>query len=313
MHYSLVVLGKLRSVGVLPRLNTLYKPLDFLASKLAPFGEDQGCMVVSTVGRTVGDGNEECLLAKKRSWSLVAERGQGPFVAAAPACAVVNNLALIAPGARACLCELPVEEVLHALRDIHIEVQTSEEDYPALFQKALQRDWNLLAPAIKATHLVDDELFLQGQSSVERGKSLIARLVAFIFRFPVEAKQVDVSVLKRRIENGEVWIRNFAGQNFQSTLTTQSTSGDRHGRVFEKFGLVTFELALEIKDAGMHMPVSRGWFLGIPLPKVLLPISKTREYESNHAMHFDVQLDLPFSLGLLVHYRGRLHVHDSDL
>ncbi len=50
----------------------------------------------------------------------------------------------------------------------------------------------------------------------------------------------------------------------------------------------------------------RGWLAGIPLPRFLLPVSDAREYEADGRFRFDVALDAPFNLGLIVRYQGQL-------
>lgn len=61
-----------------------------------------------------------------------------------------------------------------------------------------------------------------------------------------------------------------------------------------------------MKNGSMHLPVKRGWFLGIPLPRFLLPVSNSREYAYDGMFHFDVALSAPLGGGLIVRYRGKL-------
>lgn len=65
-------------------------------------------------------------------------------------------------------------------------------------------------------------------------------------------------------------------------------------------------LDLLVEDESMRLPVRRGWFLGLPLPRFLLPKSDSREYVENGSFSFDVALSAPFGGGLLVRYRGHL-------
>jgi hypothetical protein len=58
--------------------------------------------------------------------------------------------------------------------------------------------------------------------------------------------------------------------------------------------------------------VRRGWFLGIPLPAMLLPVSEAREYDAGGVFHFDVGLYAPLGGGLIVRYQGHL-TPDRDL
>ena len=306
MHSSLSVLGKLRRIRLLPSLTLLYKPLDYLASAFADHGTDRGGMVVAVTGQLhTEEGVEPDFIAIRRTWSLQADPGKGPYVAAAPVRAIINNIARIKPGARACLSELPLDDYLHATREIMATVHSKETASPVLLQQVLGSSWLKLPLAVKKTHLVHDEIELKGRGSVKRGDSIIARLVATVFRFPAVTADVAVSVIKRKTAKGEVWIRSFGRHRFQSTLALHS---DVNGEecVRERFGLLDFELALEVSDSTMNMPVNRGWFLGLPIPKIFLPLSYTSEFEYANRMHFDVRLKLPFSLGLLVHYKGYL-------
>ena len=185
-------------------------------------------------------------------------------------------------------------------------VNRREDSTLALLQRALGPQWSELPSSVKTTHvLVDDALELSGRGSVQRGESAIAQVVAGVFRFPKTNPDVPVTVEKRICAEGEIWLRNFNGHRFQSRLSLPTNKvGD--GYIKERFGLLDFELALKVVDNSMNMPVNRGWFLGIPIPRPLLPVSITREYEHAGQMHFDVRLELPFSLGLLVHYKGHL-------
>ena len=54
----------------------------------------------------------------------------------------------------------------------------------------------------------------------------------------------------------------------------------------------------------MHLPVRRGWCLGIPIPRALLPWSDSREFAVDGRFHFDVALGAPLGGGLIVRYRG---------
>jgi Domain of unknown function (DUF4166) len=62
----------------------------------------------------------------------------------------------------------------------------------------------------------------------------------------------------------------------------------------------------------MRLPVRRGWFLGIPLPRFVLPISDSREYSENGVFKFDVSLIAPLGGGLIVRYKGQVKPDRED-
>jgi hypothetical protein len=99
----------------------------------------------------------------------------------------------------------------------------------------------------------------------------------------------------------ETWTRNFAGKCFSSKLGCQRDSG-----FVEKFGPLSFNIGLDVKEDCLVMPVI-GWkFAAIRLPAFLAPRSQASESEDEHGrFQFGVKLSLPL-LGLFAHYRGWL-------
>ncbi len=127
--------------------------------------------------------------------------------------------------------------------------------------------------------------------------SAFRSLRPFAAEFPL-----PVTVSKTRTDNGEVWERNFNGRVFRSYCMPAA----EHYRYRERFGLLTYEQDLTVEDGEMHLPVRRGWFLGVPIPRLFLPRSDSREYAKDGRFHFDVALSAPLGFGLIVRYRGHL-------
>lgn len=169
-----------------------------------------------------------------------------------------------------------------------------------LFQRALGPDWQQMPQRWRDIHAFEGTQDLSGQARISRGQGMLSRLVAAVFRFPQAAEEVPVKVRMERIGDTERWTRQFGAQSFQSVLRWAGP-----GRLYERFGIFTFELSLPIRDAVMGMPVEKGWCLGVPLPKAMLPRSETREFIEDGVFQFDVRLSAPLA-GLIVHYRGWL-------
>jgi hypothetical protein len=131
---------------------------------------------------------------------------------------------------------------------------------------------------------------------------VIARLAAWFFGFPPAGENVPITVTKTRIDSGETWERNFAGRVFRSHCTPAM---DPY-RYRERFWLFNYEQDLPVENGCMRLPVRRGWFLGVPIPRPLLPGSESREYAIDGVFHFDVALSAPLGGGLIVRYRGAL-------
>jgi hypothetical protein len=78
------------------------------------------------------------------------------------------------------------------------------------------------------------------------------------------------------------------------------------GVIVERFGMLSFRLALNPSEAGLSMPIERAYFLGVLLPRWLTPISCTHEtVDAAGRFHFDVDVVLPLA-GRIVRYRGWL-------
>ena len=171
-----------------------------------------------------------------------------------------------------------------------------------LFQIALAERWGDLAPELRALHSVTDVGYFSGRAEITRGTSLLARLAGWFFGFPPAGSDVRLHLTVTRQGRNEIWQRNFDGHVMRSIL---SPAAEPY-RYRERIRLFTCELDLAVHEGAMSLPVRRGWFLGIPSPRSLLPISDSREYAANGRFHFDISVSAPLGWGLLVHYHGWL-------
>ena len=269
--------------------------MKWLSDLLLPFGSDRGAMQVAVTGKVNGT-------IHQRIWRLVAEAGDGPYVPCIVARALLRAPDKVAPGARPCLSEIPLADIEAALSDIAVSTATSEHDRSGLFQSALRERWTALASEAQTLHDVQDVESFSGTAQVTRGTSLLARFTAWFVGFPAAGDNVPLTVTKTRTEDGEIWERNFDGQVFRSCLTPSATPYSYR----ERFWLFTFEVELPVANGVMHLPVRRGWFAGIAIPRLILPASDAREYVDDGTFHFDVALSAPLGQGLIVRYRGSL-------
>ena len=142
-----------------------------------------------------------------------------------------------------------------------------------------------------------------GFARVETGKNLLARLIAVLYNFPQTGDQVPVSVTFRVREKGEIWERDFAGIKFSTFQAEGSGYADK--LLVEKFGPVTFWMALILKQQELHL-VTRAWSIfGIPLPLAFAPRAIVYEYADGDDFCFHVEVK-HWLIGLLVRYQGRL-------
>lgn len=265
----------------------------WLARMLWPFGTDKGGMSVAVTGRGP-DG------WRHKVWRMVATEGEGPFIPAVAARAILRDLTVVKPGARPALAEVPLSAVEAGMADLAVTIEVLDSPAVPLFMRQLGDAFGQLPDTVQAAHQVYGPRRWAGQARVRRGGSLWTRALAVLFGFPPAADDVPVTVTMTPQAGGEVWERRFGRQVFRSHLREDS------GFMTERFGPFTFKLGLRVADAQLHFPVLSGRLGPLPLPRVLLPQSEAREYENNGVFRFDVALRAPLTGGLMVHYEGWL-------
>jgi saccharopine dehydrogenase-like NADP-dependent oxidoreductase len=295
MHWGLALLARLRAARLLPPLTLLTAPILWASLLLKPFGTDRGGMTVDVTG--LKDGRPV-----RRRWELIATGGDGPFIPAVPARAIVRKLSAIPPGARPCLFDLTLAEIEDATRGLAVEFATREEEVPALFERVLARDWPALPASIRRLHSVRDLESFCGHAQVTRGTGLLARLAGWLLNFPPAGEDIALTVTKTRVGDTEIWERDFAGRIFRSRWSLSPRPGHARERLFG----ITVEAELEARGGCLHYSIRRGWLAGIPLPAFLLPKAQIREYDEGGAFYFDVALHAPLTGGLIVRYRGQV-------
>ena len=306
LHRMLIGLSWLVRLRLLASLLPFASLFHFVTNTVR-WGEHRGGMFVSVEG--INPGGERI----ERSWHLLAEGGDGPFIPSmAVQALVLHSLAGKRPaaGARAATQELEVadyEEVFRR-RTIYTGQRESIADTESvpLYKRILDEAWEALpAPLIRLHNLGAEGLKAEGMARVETGKNIFARLLAALYGFPRAGETVPLSVSFHCRDGGEVWTRDFASRKFS---TFQSEGQGRADKLLvEKFGPVTFEMALVLKDGRLHS-VTRGWSVfGIPLPLALAPKASVYEYADGDGFCFHVEVR-HWLMGLIVQYEGRLQV-----
>ncbi|MEL6586665.1 MAG: DUF4166 domain-containing protein [Pseudomonadota bacterium] len=299
MHLGLWVLGALPRLRLLRSLVPWTRPLHRIAAWLEPFGSDRGGMVVRVVGV---DRQGQSM---DRRWSVVAEEGDGPKIPALPARILVAKLCHgdLAPGARPCLAEFTRAEAEAALATLHTKPAATDQPATAVFAAALGDGFHDLPRPVRDLHAVLAHRRWSGTARVDRGKGRLARVICALVGFPPASDAVPVEITMERRGTTECWMRDFGGRRFRSHLSLDGPAGS--GRVRERFGALSFGIALQVSDDTLSYPVVNGRVLGLPMPRWLLPVSETFERADGGSATFDVGISLPF-VGLLVRYRGRI-------
>jgi NAD(P)-dependent dehydrogenase (short-subunit alcohol dehydrogenase family) len=236
----------------------------------------------------------------RRAWTIIAEEGDGPWIPALAALLLAGKLAQgLPPGARDAAGSLTLADFEGAFARFATATGVEESRPATLYARIMGADFARLPPAVRALHLVNGDLGAEGLAEVTRGTGLLARLIGRIMGFPAAGSGIAVSVWMREEDGVETWRREFGGVGFSSHLA------QRGARLIERFGAISFEMALQLEADGLSMPFRRWWIGPLPMPRFLLPREVAREYEADGRFHFDVPITLPL-IGPVIHYKGWL-------
>jgi uncharacterized protein DUF4166 len=261
------------------------------------WGEHRGGMFVAVTGG-----------ALTRSWHMIAEGDDGPFIPSM-ACAAIIRRCLDgrepAHGARAATADIELDdyEALFARHAIRSGTRESLPDALPLYRRLLGNAYGTLPAPLQAMHDLRDTLSAEGTATVTRGTSWLARLAAAFVGFPAAGENVPVRVDFKRQNGRERWMRTFAGRTFHSTQ--EEGRGRAEWLLCERFGPLCVAMALVVDADRLRLVVRRWSVFGIALPRRLAPGGDSYEYAADGRFHFHVEIGHPFT-GPIVGYRGFL-------
>jgi hypothetical protein len=306
-HAILRMLARLVKRRWLDSLNA-FVPIMTWAMRSLTWGEYRGGMIVEVAG-TLADGT-----SVTRSWHLIAEGDAGPAIPAMASAALISRCLdgrVPRPGARPATHELELDDFRAFFRRMPIRygerTQAPLCNWP-VFRRVLASAWNELPREIRQLHQIDAEVRFAGRASVQRGRSLLARIIGYAVGFPPSASEVPLEVTMRTENGREYWRRDFDGHVFSSSL---SEGQGRYANLLrERFGPVHFAMAL-VLDGDRLNYVPRGWtFLGIPMPNYFAPTGEMCEFVADEKFHFKVEINMRI-IGHVVTYQGWLQAADT--
>lgn len=299
LHRVLNLLAAARAALRLPSLEPL-SPLFYWVLNRMKFGEHRGGMFLRVRGLAGGAPVE-------RSWHLLAEGDDGPYIPSMAIEAIVRKLRREErpeTGARSSAGALALTdfEALFAPRAIHTGFRSEESGAP-FYRRILGPAFDTLPPRVRELHASEAPRIWSGTAEVRRGTSPLARLAAAIIGFPKAAAAVPVTVTFTPEPGGERWTRDFGGRRFSSLQHEGSGRNDR--LLVERFGPAAFAMALVVEGDRLMLVPRRWSLLGIPMPRFLMPGGISFETDADGKFRFDVEIRLPVA-GLVVAYRGAL-------
>lgn len=306
-HALLRLLARGVKAGLFTSLKHLAGIMHVFANHLS-WGEHRGGMLIELKGKSP-DGE-----IIKRAWHLLADGDIGPNVPVLAAAAIIRSHLAgrpPKPGARPAHRELEIADFQPLFDEIGVvtgkRMDPPRDDWP-LFRKVLGDVWHKLPPEIRFLHGESGSTSFVGSASVERGRSLLSRLVGKLIGVPAAASSVPVEVNIEPIGGKELWTRDFSGYQFASEY---SQGAGRFARLIcERFGPVRIGMALTWDGSKLNF-IPRGWsFMGIPMPAFLAPAGDINESVVDGKFQFDVEIKLPLA-GHIVTYKGWLEPKDK--
>ena len=303
LHRMLNSLSWLVRLRILPSLSP-FASLFFHVINILRWGEHRGGMFIEVKGLTQDGTNVS------RSWHLLAEGDDGPFIPCMALEAIIMRALsgkIPTAGARPASSDLELDDYEKLFESKTIFTGQRENGTvgasPTIFRSILGSAFDKLPMPVQEMHDAKAELRLSGVAKVRRGKGWLAGFVAALFQFPFEGEAIAVDVLIKKSANDETWIRTFAGRSF-SSIITRGHGRDEHLLV-ERFGPFEFAIALVVEQDLLRFIVRSWKFCGIRLPRTLAPGGDSYEFSQDGQFGFDIAIGHPL-IGLIVKYSGTL-------
>lgn len=265
----------------------------------ARLGGDRSGMTITLKGRRGGAGIE-------RRWTIVATNGEGPEIPTLAAEILAGRILAgqVKPGARHAWYELEPEDFEPLFARLAIQHETVERALPPpLYQRLMGERFGDLPRLVQMIHGISGDGGAAGEGAVERGRSLLARLLGGLMGMP-PAGNYPLHVGFAERDGRETWTRDFGGNRFRSELSA------RKGLAVERFGPIRFGFALPSDGDGLRMELRRWSVFGVRLPRLLAPRIDAREWQEGDRFRFAVAVSAPLA-GRIVRYSGWLQPLDE--
>jgi len=168
-----------------------------------------------------------------------------------------------------------------------------------LYRRVLGPRFGLLPRRVRELHDLEAASQWAGMANVERGRSRLSRLAAWIAGLPPEGRDQALCVTFEPVGANEIWKRRFGKMGFRSVQY------ERRGFLCERAGPATFVFTPVASANGLALRLDGFRLLGLPLPHLLHPSVRTWECEREGRYQFEVEARLPLA-GLIIRYGGWL-------
>lgn len=170
----------------------------------------------------------------------------------------------------------------------------------SLFPSRLGATFARLDPKLQWVH-GGESRDLQGTVTVERGSSLIAKILALLTSLPPALMSAPIQVQIRIEGNTEHWIRTYTGTHRMTSVLFPERDA-----LVERVGPAALKFRIVERDGGMDWQLAKMAILSIPLPASWFEISARVDIQNGH-YHFLIDSAVR-GVGRIVRYEGLLDV-----
>lgn len=170
----------------------------------------------------------------------------------------------------------------------------------ALFPSRLGAAFEQLDPRLQWVHNGDSR-DLRGTVTVERGSSVLAKILSALTSLPPPLRDAPIRVQIEMEDDQERWIRTYAGTHRMSSTLSKSDDA-----LEERVGPASLIFRLVAHNAGMDWQLQRVSMCGVALPAKWFEISARVDIQSGR-YHFLIDSAVR-GVGRIVRYEGLLDV-----
>ena len=170
-----------------------------------------------------------------------------------------------------------------------------------VYQQHLTTRFDSLPEKVRAFHALQGKHKLEGRVTIRGAETTVGRLLAVLMGFPAEAPSQPFSFQLDATPTREVWTRLFPTRTMRSCLSV------RGEYLTEAFGPIRLFFKLDTNAEKLEMHLKRMTFLGVPLPRFLIPGVQASERSAEGLFHFHIVASWPANKRV-VSYTGTLDV-----
>lgn len=191
----------------------------------------------------------------------------------------------------------------------------------SLYQQALGPAFSALAPSLRRFH-GSGQRHVQGTLRVRVGSHPLARAFLWLGRLPGAHETAAACHLRLSCdedEKSERWDRRIGPHriiSIQKLVASRAINQERPssagtGEIIERFGLLTLDLLLRVKQGNLWLRSRAARFAGVSLPAwfAIRVVARERAVGAD-SFHVDVRVSSPLT-GCLLKYRGMLRLDAS--